>query len=254
MTQISPTVAARNGLSSRSSGWPGLGVIKSPDSQQCPTTTTSSTSLPTSEVTPELGNMVMGWIAPYKEGRRTSVMPASSFKKVWLPSPVVKTLSCTVHTKAPALATRNVPGSISRVKSRPISCLNPSKACFTGPPMLCKSVVCSSGLRPTLYPPPRLQAVTLSQILQKLKLLLATLCQISGSDPEPMCVWMRSTTNPCLLTIASASPPVTSSCQIPKLEDGPPTLVLEKEVVDFENPPDPTPGFTRIPTFWDFPE
>eukprot|EP00592_Proboscia_alata_P020710 CAMPEP_0194427034 /NCGR_PEP_ID=MMETSP0176-20130528/34090_1 /TAXON_ID=216777 /ORGANISM="Proboscia alata, Strain PI-D3" /LENGTH=39 /DNA_ID= /DNA_START= /DNA_END= /DNA_ORIENTATION= len=39
MTQISPTVAALNDLSARSSGWPGLDVIKSPDSQQCPTTT-----------------------------------------------------------------------------------------------------------------------------------------------------------------------------------------------------------------------
>jgi hypothetical protein len=40
-------------------------------------------------------------------------------------------------------------------------------------------------------------------------------------------------------------PSSTSLCQIPKEEEGPPTLVFEKEVVDFENPPDPTPGLTR---------
>ena len=39
------------------------------------------------------------------------------------------------------------------------------------------------------------------------------------------------------------------SCQIPNEEEGPPTLVLEKDVVDFENPPEPTPGLTRTPTF-----
>ncbi len=44
-------------------------------------------------------------------------------------------------------------------------------------------------------------------------------------------------------------PSVTDSCQIPKDEEGPPTLVFEKPVVEDENPPDPTPGLTRIPTF-----
>lgn len=43
------------------------------------------------------------------------------------------------------------------------------------------------------------------------------------------------------------------SCQIPNEEEGPPTLVLEKDVVDFENPPEPTPGLTRTPTFCPFP-
>jgi len=40
-------------------------------------------------------------------------------------------------------------------------------------------------------------------------------------------------------------------CQIPKDEVGPPTFVLEKVVVEEENPPDPTPGLIRIPTFWE---
>lgn len=46
-------------------------------------------------------------------------------------------------------------------------------------------------------------------------------------------------------------PSETSSCQIPKEEEGPPTLVLEKPVVEEEKPPDPTPGFMRMPTFWE---
>ena len=44
-------------------------------------------------------------------------------------------------------------------------------------------------------------------------------------------------------------PSVTSSCQIPKEEEGPPTLVLEKPVVEEEKPPEPTPGLMRMPTF-----
>jgi hypothetical protein len=35
---------------------------------------------------------------------------------------------------------------------------------------------------------------------------------------------------------------------MPKLLLGPPTLVLEKDVVDLENPPLPTPGLMRTPT------
>ena len=34
---------------------------------------------------------------------------------------------------------------------------------------------------------------------------------------------------------------------MPKDDEGPPTFVFEKEVVDLENPPDPTPGLTRMP-------
>lgn len=56
----------------------------------------------------------------YREGRRTSVMPESSFRNTCPASPVV-TMSCTVVTSTPALATRKVPGSISSLISLPVS-------------------------------------------------------------------------------------------------------------------------------------
>ena len=65
-------------------------------------------------------------------------------------------------------------------------------------------------------------------------------------------MWIRSTFKPYFSTIDGTVPSSTSPCQIPNDEDGPPTFVLENDVVDFENPPLPTPGFTRMPT--SFPE
>jgi len=79
---------------------------------------------------------------------------------------------------------------------------------------------------------------------------VATSCQILGSLPLPMCVWIRSTSRLYWETMEGTVPSVRVSCQIPKEEEGPPTLVLEKPVVEDENPPEPTPGFTRMPTFW----
>mmetsp|Transcript_34272 Transcript_34272/g.41978 ORF Transcript_34272/g.41978 Transcript_34272/m.41978 type:complete len:274 (+) Transcript_34272:446-1267(+) len=191
----------------------------------------------------------MGCTAPYKLGRNTSVIPASNFKNVCPPSPVVNTLSCTVLTNAPAIATRNVPGSISSFNSLPpFSSLNSRKACATGSPTSCRSVLGSPGLRPTLYPPPKFNAVTVSNTLQKLRDDFATCCQISGSLPEPMWVCILSTTNEYFFTMSGTVPSETSSCHIPKDDDGPPTFVFENDVVDFENPPDPTPGLIRIPT------
>ena len=63
---------------------------------------------------------------------------------------------------------------------------------------------------------------------------------------------LRSGTKPYFSTIAEALPSEISSCQIPNDDDGPPTLVLENPVVDEENPPDPTPGLMRTPTFCDW--
>ena len=59
----------------------------------------------------------------------------------------------------------------------------------------------------------------------------------AGSEPEPMWVWMRTTLSPCFSTMAFAG---RSSCQMPKEEDGPPTLVLPV-------PPEPRPGLKRRP-------
>mmetsp|Transcript_129837 Transcript_129837/g.375895 ORF Transcript_129837/g.375895 Transcript_129837/m.375895 type:complete len:211 (+) Transcript_129837:532-1164(+) len=147
------------------------------------------------------------------------------------------------------MAIKYVPGSISSCNSRPVSFANSLKASFTGCPICCKSVVGSPSFLPTLYPPPKLSASTVSQILQNDKDFEATCCQISGSLPDPMWVWILSTVKPYFSTILGIVPSVTSSCQIPNEEEGPPTFVLLKAVVDAENPPDPTPGFTRMPTF-----
>lgn len=85
--------------------------------------------------------------------------------------------------------------------------------------------------------------------LQKLSDLVATSCQILGSLPLPMCVCTRSTSRLYLEIMEAIVPSSRDSYQIPKEEEGPPTFVLEKPVVDDENPPEPTPGLIRIPTF-----
>mmetsp|Transcript_21545 Transcript_21545/g.53424 ORF Transcript_21545/g.53424 Transcript_21545/m.53424 type:complete len:205 (-) Transcript_21545:231-845(-) len=115
--------------------------------------------------------------------------------------------------------------------------------------MLCKSVVTSPSTRPTLYPPPRFKVSTVSQTLQKERDLEATCCQIEGSLPDPMCVWIRSTVSPYLATMSGTVPSSRREYQIPKDEAGPPTFVLENPLVDDEKPPEPVPGLTRMPTF-----
>jgi hypothetical protein len=67
-----------------------------------------------------------------------------------------------------------------------------------------------------------------------------TRCQTAGSDPEPMCVWTRAGWRSYSEIKACTSG--MSSCQMPKEEDGPPTLVLPV-------PPEPRPGLKRRPSW-----
>merc|ERR1719157_412764 len=115
--------------------------------------------------------------------------------------------------------------------------------------MLCKSVVTSPSIRPTLYPPPKFNVSTVDQTLQNDKDFEATCCQMAGSLPEPICVWIRSTVKPYVDTRSGTVPSLNKVCQIPNDDAGPPTLVLENPDVDVEKPPEPVPGFTRIPIF-----
>ena len=195
--------------------------------------------------TPEIQNGVSA-----KQNTKThSVIPASNLRKVCPPSPVVITLSWTLATKQPAMANKYVPGSISKLSSLPpFSFANVRNSSATGEPHSTKLVDGSPGFRPTLYPPPKLRVWTVSQSLQNPKDLTATDFHISGSDPDPMCVCTLSTTRSYFDTIEGTVPSVTDSCHIPKEEDGPPTLVLEKVVLEDEKPPDPTPGLIRTPT------
>lgn len=70
-------------------------------------------------------------------------------------------------------------------------------------------------------------------------LIFATFCHTSGSEPEPMCVW--------ILTILSLYFSATAlicgmySCQIPNDDAGPPTFVRCV-------PPEPSPGLILTPT------
>ena len=83
MTRMPSISALHRGRSDKSSGAPGVGVIKPPDSQQCPTRTTDLTLTRHQclQLFPEPGRTVMGCTAPYRDGQSTSVIPASSFKK-----------------------------------------------------------------------------------------------------------------------------------------------------------------------------
>mmetsp|Transcript_24553 Transcript_24553/g.59606 ORF Transcript_24553/g.59606 Transcript_24553/m.59606 type:complete len:236 (+) Transcript_24553:491-1198(+) len=184
----------------------------------------------------------MGCWAPYRDGRRISVMPLSVLMKVWPPGApaVVATLSCTEQTKAHALATKYVPGSISKCNLRPVSASNSLNLSNTAPPQICTSVALSVVIRAILYPPPRLQFVTVGSFRHKSRVKFEHRVQTSGSLPEPMWVCTRMTSNLCCSTSfwTSSKRP----CQMPKEEEGPPTLVLLV-------PPDPTPGLKRMPIF-----
>lgn len=98
----------------------------------------------------------------------------------------MQTLSYTKLTNAPDMAIKKVPGSISKCNCLPVSLANFLNSSATGSPIFYKSVVVSYGLRPTLYPPPKLHEVTVCQYLQNSNDLIATSCQILGSDPEPI--------------------------------------------------------------------
>mmetsp|Transcript_75948 Transcript_75948/g.183560 ORF Transcript_75948/g.183560 Transcript_75948/m.183560 type:complete len:269 (-) Transcript_75948:7-813(-) len=69
---------------------------------------------------------------------------------------------------------------------------------------------------------------------------LATFCHTAGSEPEPMCVCTRAGSRSYSLMIACTWG--MSSCQMPKEEAGPPTLVLPV-------PPLPSPGLKRTPSW-----
>mmetsp|Transcript_34944 Transcript_34944/g.76885 ORF Transcript_34944/g.76885 Transcript_34944/m.76885 type:complete len:239 (+) Transcript_34944:741-1457(+) len=166
-------------------------------------------------------------------------MPASNLRKLWPCSPVV-TMSWTVLRRAPALATRKVPGSISSASSRPVRCANCSNASLTGAPTVCKSVDFSPLIRPTLYPPPRLSTRTVGSCSHRPSDRPETRVQTAGSEPEPMCVCTRAGSRSYSSMIAFTSG--ISSCQMPKEEEGPPTLVLPV-------PPEPRPGLKRTPSW-----
>mmetsp|Transcript_22195 Transcript_22195/g.57021 ORF Transcript_22195/g.57021 Transcript_22195/m.57021 type:complete len:289 (-) Transcript_22195:341-1207(-) len=184
------------------------------------------------------GSVAIGWRAPYSDGRSSSVMPASSLRKSWPPSPVLIS-SCTRASSAPALATRKVPGSISSLSSRPCLAANASNAALTGSPTVAMLVEGSSSMRPTLKPPPRLTVRTSGSCAASPSVRSATDCHTAGSEPEPMCVCTRSQVSRYCCSSACACG--SSSCQMPNDEEGPPTLVLPV-------PPEPTPGLMRSPT------
>mmetsp|Transcript_799 Transcript_799/g.2483 ORF Transcript_799/g.2483 Transcript_799/m.2483 type:complete len:219 (+) Transcript_799:206-862(+) len=171
-----------------------------------------------------------------------SVMPASSFTKSWPSAPAagprVLVMSCTRHSRLPALATRKVPGSISSLSLRPCSCAKASKASRTGAPTLARSVDTSVRVRATLNPPPRLSVSTVGIWRHSSSERPATRCQTAGSDPEPMWVCTLCACRPYRSTSCRASGRL--SCQMPKLLEGPPTLVLPVE-------PEPRPGLKRRP-------
>mmetsp|Transcript_10035 Transcript_10035/g.42205 ORF Transcript_10035/g.42205 Transcript_10035/m.42205 type:complete len:290 (+) Transcript_10035:260-1129(+) len=235
ITSMSPRSTAPISRSAMDSASSGPGVNKSPDSQQCPTTTYCAVVF---GVVPSAATATSGCCAAYRDGLKTSVMPASSFKNTWPSSVPVVTLSCTVVTIAHELASRKVPGSISRRSSVPVSALYASNSSFTGAPTICRSVDFSYAMRPTLYPPPRFSVFTVGNSRHRSNDMPLVFIHTAGSEPLPMCVWMRTTFNSYFSHSAFASG--RSSCQIPNDEDGPPTLVLPV-------PPDPNPGLNRRP-------
>mmetsp|Transcript_48007 Transcript_48007/g.104386 ORF Transcript_48007/g.104386 Transcript_48007/m.104386 type:complete len:337 (-) Transcript_48007:145-1155(-) len=223
-----------------SSGSSGPGVSRSPLSQQWPTTTHASGSVGSFSLGSSLGTMTMGCWAPYKDGRRISVIPLSVLIKVCPPvaPAVVATLSCTQQTKAQAFATKYVPGSISKCSLRPVSASNSLNLSSTAPPQICTSVALSVVIRAILYPPPKLHLVTVGSLRHRSSVKFEQRVQTSGSLPDPMWVCTRTTSSLCSSTSLCTSSK--SPCQMPKEEDGPPTLVLLV-------PPEPTPGLKRMP-------
>ncbi len=148
----------------------------------------------------------------------------------------MSTTSTQEATITPALATRKVPGSISRWSPRPERSWKPSISRRTCAPTSARSTDGSSGMRPTLKPPPRLMLATSGSWAARSRVIRAQRFHTSGSVPEPTCEWSRRMRRSYRLAIAWTSP--SASCQIPKLEAGPPVLVRLVEPV-------PSPGFTR---------
>ena len=231
MTTASPSFVCVNIRGCKPSGSSGAGVNTSPLSQQCPTIIYSSIPRSSSSV----GTTAIGCCAPYMLGRITSVIPVSVLINLY-PSFPVSTTSIAVATIAPAFATRYVPGSTSRRNGRPVCLAVISKASAMCCPIICKSVDTSPGMRPILYPPPRLNVVALSNPMQIFNDINATRSHTSGSLPDPICVCMVVMVKSRCLQILWTSE--IYSCQIPKLAAGPPTLVRLLC-------PDPMPGLMR---------
>jgi hypothetical protein len=85
----------------------------------------------------------------------------------------------------------------------------------------------------------RTRAVNVQPCCVTMRARARTRCHTAASEPEPMCVWMRTTLSLCLATISCTFG--SSSNQMPKLLSGPPTFVLPV-------PPLPSPGLKRTPT------
>mmetsp|Transcript_68565 Transcript_68565/g.100391 ORF Transcript_68565/g.100391 Transcript_68565/m.100391 type:complete len:243 (-) Transcript_68565:198-926(-) len=151
----------------------------------------------------------------------------------------VCTTSCTLHTSEHVLATRYVPGSISRWSLRPNLALNSSKTSLTTAQSVCRLVPLSVFMRATLYPPPRFMVTTSGNFSQSAIDMPVVLRHTAGSEPEPMWVWIRTTLQPAAAHVADALS--AHSNQMPKDDAGPPTLVLPL-------PPEPMPGLKRRPT------
>ena len=87
---------------------------------------------------------------------------------------------------APALATSKVPGSISRWSARPSRSRKASISRRTCAPTSARSTEGSSGMRPTLKPPPRLTRPTSGSCATRSRVIRAQRFQTSGSVPDPM--------------------------------------------------------------------
>ena len=83
-----------------------------------------------------------------------------------------------------------------------------------------RSTVGSSGMRPTLNPPPRLTAWTSGSFAASSSVIRMHRFHTSGSVPEPTCEWSRVMRRRCRSATALTSSRY--SCQIPKLDGGPP--------------------------------
>src|SRR5215472_11742277 len=89
-------------------------------------------------------------------------------------------------TILPALATRKVPGSSSRRSARPSRLRNASSSVRTWAPTSAMSTLGSSGMRPTLKPPPRFTTETSGKRPTVSRVMRATRFHTSGSVAQAM--------------------------------------------------------------------
>src|SRR5215813_10827643 len=129
---------------------------------------------------------------------------------------------------APALATRKVPGSTSSLRARPSRCRNASRSPRTWPPTSRRSTLGSSGMRPTLNPPPRFTTATSGNLATMSRVMRATRFQTSGSVPEPMCVCRRVMRSPWRAATVTTSSRY--SCQMPKLDEAHQDLLAGRDL------------------------